>query len=601
MKTRILKHDHRWPLLQKAVEANFFAELDLALAEQILSIEPEACEPIATFLCYLSAALRAGHLCVSVDQTTLQPALSDVALGSTGEDAPLIAEEDLKALCEAVIKGASSLPPQLVTEVTAESTPPQTAICRQGSLLAFQRYWSFENQMIARFRLLLSTQPDIHLNPSEILQQLEALQSSGKLLPQQAKAISTACEHGITFLCGGPGTGKTYTAGQLIRVVWSALSDQQRARYEIALAAPTGKAAANLENSLTKAIGNLPGFPALHAQTLHSLLGMRNTPLLPETPARTLSADLLLIDESSMIDVHLMRLLLLALKPGARLILLGDPHQLPPVSGGTLFADLVAAFPEQVTTLHQCLRTDLRAIVDLAAAVKSGEIGHVHRLLTQDEVVRFVPLDSSMTTRTLQKAVIGEAQPHFLAAMKEQDPQLMLEAFQKFRLLSSVRHGPLGVETLNHLLTETLQRHYQAGRPRMMPIIMTSNDASLELSNGEVGLLVQHNATLPGIHQGDYALFPARNQQTNSELRRIPGLLLGPHEAAYCLSVHKSQGSEFDKVLLLMPEGTERFGRELLYTAITRAKKGITIWGNPAVLDRTLTHSSSKMSIVGWA
>lgn len=577
METRILKNTPPWPLLQRAVAANFFAALDLALAEQLLPDTANAAS--AAFLCYLSAALRAGHLCVSIKNEKLLPDLSEIAL----EETTSLTDQELKALQEGILEGASAL--------TLASHP---AVCQQGSLYAFQRYSSFENQLLTRFRFLLEAPSATPLDPHNVSEQLNALQASGKLLPQQAQAIHAACSQGITLLCGGPGTGKTYTAGQLIRVVWSALSEQQRKRYEIALAAPTGKAAANLEGSLTRAIGALPGFPTLRTQTLHALLGMRNTPLLPELPARSLSADLLLVDESSMIDLHMMRLLLLALKPGARLVLLGDPYQLPPVSGGTLFADLVNAFPDQVTTLQQCLRTDLQTIVDLAAAVKSGENAQVRELLTLGEAVHYVPLDAALSTRQLQNAVIAEAQPRFLAAMAEQDPQRMLEAFQKFRLLSPVRHGALGVETLNRLLAESLHRHRHSGKPRMMPILMTSNDSSLELSNGEVGLLVQHNELLPGIHQGDYALFPARNQQT--ELRRIPALLLGPHEAAYCLSVHKSQGSEFDEVLLLMPEGAERFGRELLYTAITRAKKRIAIWCSGSVLDKTLAHSAKRLS-----
>ncbi len=166
----------------------------------------------------------------------------------------------------------------------------------------------------------------------------------------------------------------------------------------------------------------------------------------------------------------------------------------------------------------------------------------------------------------------------------EQNPKELLEAFQRFRILTPLRKGPYGVETLNR----TLVRHYLSKTDQwfVAPIMLVNNDYRLELWNGEVGILVRRKSE--HIQEGDFAIFPKRG--------KVPALLLPKYEYAYCLSVHKSQGSEFDHVLLLMPEGSEVFGRELLYTAATRARKKLEVWGSDEVLEKTINTQSHRLS-----
>lgn len=316
------------------------------------------------------------------------------------------------------------------------------------------------------------------------------------LEPEQQEAIRFAAEHAVTLICGGPGTGKSYTAARLVAALGGP--------GEVAVAAPTGKAAANLGRAL--------GRPA---QTLHALL---QKPRLPH--------DLVVVDEGSMIDAGMMARLLQAVKTGARLVLLGDDDQLPPVEAGNLFADLVALSP--VCRLTRCLRTDLTEIVDKAEAVKQGKI------------IETLPLPSIAELAQLEGTI-----------------------------LTPLRRGPYGADALN--------RQLHARRKGPVPIVVKKNDLKRGLSNGDVGIL-----------EGGVARF--------TEDLSVPAALLPPYDYAYVLSVHKSQGSEYDRVHVLLPQGSERFGREMLYTAITRARHDVKVYGDPDIAQAVVSKRVLRLS-----
>jgi exodeoxyribonuclease V alpha subunit len=165
------------------------------------------------------------------------------------------------------------------------------------------------------------------------------------------------------------------------------------------------------------------------------------------------------------------------------------------------------------------------------------------------------------------------------------EPREMMDAFNRFRILSPLRKGPHGVEAINELF---LKKPSHAA-----PIILTKNDRGLELFNGETGVLIRKDLSKPHFQEGDYAIFPGDRPDA---IKRVPAVLLPPFEYAYCLSVHKSQGSEFDHVLLMLLEGSENFGNQVLYTGVTRAKRKLEIWCSLATLKKTLSHKSQRLS-----
>lgn len=591
------------PCLNELILRGELQYVDYALAEAILSGR-DAGEESAAFLCYLSLASRKGHLCVYVDETRLDP---DPQILFTGE-----INTYLKEFRKHILEGVHSLPKDLVRECpnAYDQTIPVEPICRHGNYYYFQRLWVYETQFLFHFRQLQKAPLALKFDTHALYENVSKKIFQNTLMPEQAAAILRASEQTLTLVCGGPGTGKTYTAGQLIHAFWEVMSEEQRQRCQIAIAAPTGKAAANLQKSLTAAAGSCTALRLLTAKTLHSLLGIRESGRKRNDIPSKLSADLVLVDECSMIDAKLMGELLKAIKPGARLILLGDKHQLPPVDAGSLFADMMTLLEKEdqkkrPSELKVCLRAELKGIVDFAHLVNSGNAEEAWKALTDStaiEGVSLLTLKASVDkVHAMQKALVDYAFPFFpKPGQAEHALDALLEKFNKFRVLSPLRKGPFGVDELNRLFLKKALKHVPANTVFVAPIMLTSSQSKLELFNGEVGILVRHRISedLYEMHfnEGDYALFPHKTAEGAREWRKVPALTLPAFEYAYCLSVYKSQGSEFENVLLLMPQGSEGFGREVLYTAVTRARRKLEIWEQNGIVKETIRRQSRRLS-----
>jgi len=320
----------------------------------------------------------------------------------------------------------------------------------------------------------------------------------------------------LSIITGGPGTGKTYSAIQIIK----------KMDTKTIVAAPTGKAAAHLMSKI-----DLP----IKGGTLHSLL-----------TGEPLDANLIIVDECSMIDPIIFAKLLSATPDEATLILMGDVHQLPAVEGGSIFKDLIDSGQIPTTTLTKCHRSDQKEILDLATAILNNTINDIRNI------------DLGFSQNNIEKIY-----QNLWRYVKDKD-------FTSFRILSTLRKGPLGTNALNRFLFEKFSP------ADTYPILITQSDKKTGLSNGETGLL-----------SGDIATF--------GDLQ-FPKSQLPPFEYAYCISVHKSQGSEYNDVLFLVPDGSESFGKEVLYTAVTRAKHTLHIDGRLEPITSALSRSSTRLS-----
>lgn len=605
-----------WPYIDQMLAQGRIAYIDYALAERLLRDYPDTDQSVAAFLCHLSIAIREGHLCIKVDEEGIYPEPCHTWLESKEEttdnksphDNTVPSLKDWQAINNFIIRGAALLPKGLVTEVTNSCATPATPICRFGSFFYFQRYWFYETLFLKHFQIIAQAVPALIPDQKLLQDQIHALLQQDQLLPEQAEAILSACRNSFTVICGGPGTGKTYTAGNLIKTFWTALDADQQQNCEIALAAPTGKAAANLQRSLCAATSHLVDFVPIKAKTLHALLGIRPHHSQRDTAITLLSADLILVDESSMIDANLMSQLLAAIKPGARLVLLGDRHQLPPVASGALFSDIITHltkhFSNQVVELNTCLRIELKAIIDFADTINRGDTKSVIDTLTVSSAssgISRLSLKGEHSSKATQQALIEQVAPHFhKPSLNKEDHRQLLDAYQNFRLLSPLRKGPFGIDELNRLIYSHLIKKMRGQSWFSTPIMLVSNDYRLKLFNGEVGVLVRHgdcnDSNSQYLKEEDFAVFLDSSGEHAHAIRKLPALVLPNYEYAYCLSVHKSQGSEFNHVLLLMPEGSERFGREILYTAATRARKKLEVWGNDAVLCAAITRQACRLS-----
>lgn len=541
----------KWPFIDSLLHKSDFDPVDRALAEKLLEnyIDPD--ESIALSICFLSRAAREGHICIQLYDNKISPSFS-------------------KEIDGLAVNGFTQMPADLISIVKREEECP-TPICRYGNLIYFNRNWQAETLFLKHLDRLKSVIADSPLVPV-----------SGNLLPQQQSAVEAAFSKSLTLICGGPGTGKTYTAGQFIRMFWESLSEMKKKDFRIVLAAPTGKAAGNLMESIAKAIQGMSDPPKIEAKTLHSLLGIKKSRKREDDEELQLPADLIVVDECSMIDLELMLHLFRSVKSGARLILLGDRHQLPSIGSGAIFSNLMQLLPENSVELTQCMRTDNQKITSLSASLREGNLSSLDLYPCKDV--------GDLKPYQLHQQILDYALPKFLNIFASTNPELLLQKVNQFRILTPLKQGALGTDTLNLLLLKKMLTETDLH----IPIMIAQNDSSLDLANGDIGVLVKRFPyDLTHVKEGDRGFFYDRTQ---SKIREFPALLLPHYEYAYCLSVHKSQGSEYDEVLLLLPEGSEQFGREMLYTAVTRAKKELNIWGSRQILEKTVQKHTVRQS-----
>lgn len=497
-----------WDLLES--ETFTFATVDKKTAELALKGSSNLKE--AAFLAYLIASARAGHASIEIKDNVVTPALFQN-----------------KVLLDHIVEGSKTL-------------SIENAIVKVNCRYYLQRNYSLEKTCLQEWERLKQSSP-LHTLEESIFKQELMLHDS--LTVEQKNAVETGCRSLVFILTGGPGTGKTYTAGRLLGTLLKSINTE----CQIALAAPTGKAALTLEKAL---MSYIPGGLA-KAKTLHALLGVRKDGSYPER-CTMLPYDIILVDEASMIDIELMSHLLSSIKSGARLILMGDPFQLPPVEGAPIFPELSATHKDKAH-LTKCLRAETTELVSFAEAIKNKQP------YLASASIQFIdpsePLESVLLShlKYFPKNLPSDATPdHWLAA------------FQKFRILTPLKIGPAGSVAINRFVAKHMQG-------RVIPLMITSNDYRMDLFNGEIGVLITEGAGVPEFFsRNDYVFFASG--------KKVPALLLPSYELAYAMTVHKSQGSEFDEVLLLLPETATQVSVPLLYTAVTRARKKITLWGN---------------------
>ena len=493
--------------------------------------------------------------------------------------------------------------------------------------LYLYRYWHYEQRIATRIQALLNAPPP-PLALDLLRQQLaQFFPATNQTVDWQAVAAVTALTHRFCVISGGPGTGKTATVVKILALL---VAQAGATPLRIALLAPTGKAAMRLRTAISQAklsLGDTRLRDAIpeDTATLHRALGpLPNSPYFRHHANNPLMVDVVIVDEASMVDVALMAKLLDALPSTARLILLGDKDQLASVEAGAVLGDLCAtdsqaamsatahaqllavlpsaqaapvasvplpAMQDALVVLRHSYRFDAHsAIGQLSSAVNQGDATAVLRHLrnsqrSPEDSVAW--LEQPSLDDLLQPALTAYAR-----YLQEPDISAALQAFNRFRILCAHRQGPEGVTFLNRQLEERLQRArllrgggtWYPGRP----VMITENHYGLRLFNGDLGLILP-DPTQP---QRLYAWF-----ETSDGLRRVLPARLPAHETAYAMTVHKSQGSEFDDLLLVLPQHLSPvLSRELLYTGITRARQRLTLIGSAAVIRQAVQTRTRRAS-----
>ncbi|MFV8833371.1 exodeoxyribonuclease V subunit alpha [Aquisalimonas sp. APHAB1-3] len=586
--------------LRERTAAGQVQPLELALADWCL--RHGGTEPVALAMVLASRAVHDGHSCLRLD--TLEPAIP-------GEGPLLPADAFMEALDASPLVGAPG-----------DATP----LVHDGRRLYLQRYWQYETRLAARLSHLLA-QPPEPVDTARLARD-GGLFDYGWVAPGQTHwqpvAAAAALRHRLTVISGGPGTGKTYTVLRLMRLLIESAAAQGRPAPAIRLAAPTGKAAARMLESVRAGLGSLPDAEAVsallpdRADTLHRLLGLTQASTQPRHHGdNPLPADAVIVDEASMVDLPMMAKLTEALPDHARLILLGDRYQLASVESGSVLAELcdaagVNAFSAdqyralgelmgddtQPTTAPSVLgdhvvtlRTSHRfhadsAIGRLAAAINAGD-GHGALAVGTEPPP---DLDLQLGATVDVDHVVEQMAAAYLPLEHAADRDAALDALEAVRLLTATRVGPAGSEHLNQRIHERLasrqgrdpQQRWYHGRP----VMVLQNDYRAGLFNGDTGVCLADGS-------GGLRVWFRTSEGARSLL---PSALPG-HETVYAMTIHKSQGSEFTRVTLLLPDAdTPVLTRELLYTGITRAREQLTVVGPAAVFQAGIERRTRRES-----
>jgi exodeoxyribonuclease V alpha subunit len=595
-------------------ETGLFSPLDLHLASFVSRLENRDDDLLTLATALVSRHTTQGNICLDLD----------------GMDVALVRELDAHGIAwPDESRWREHLGRSLVVGSPEEDRP----LILHGSRLYLKRYFDYERELADNL-IRLSKDRMTGIDEDRLGQGLNRyFPDTGQGGFWQKVAAYTAVTRRLCVISGGPGTGKTTTVAKILALIL----EQSPHPVRMALAAPTGKAAARLGDSLQGAgkrlhlpddvIARMP----TGAMTLHRLLGgIPGSPLFRHHGDNPLDVDLLVLDEVSMVDLPLMAKTIRALPDHARLILLGDRDQLASVEAGAVLGDICgqdrlevfsASFvQEYARTVNGSDKADeplpdsgrqqglLDTVVPLIKSYRFREDSGIKALslaVREGDGARALEIlhaglpdiswINTQTTRDLASVVTSVIEQGYLPAYASRDVKTRYDQVQRFRILSPVHDGARGTGALNRLVQEILKARGvmedHALWPEGLLVMVSANDYGVGLYNGDIGLVAPDATGRPHIH------FPHEEQ---GGMRSIAPVRLPPHEPAFAMTVHKSQGSEFDHVLLVLPDvDSPVLMRELLYTGITRAREKVTLVGDADMVARAVGRRIQRGSGLG--
>jgi exodeoxyribonuclease V alpha subunit len=608
-------------LIDRLEAAGVLQSVDAALGRLLAAKSAHDGDTVGLIGALASAALAQGHSCLPLS------ALPDFVVSRLGDDAraseiPVHDLPTLTAMRDALL--ASPL-------VARDGIAAAALVLDAHDRVYLRRYFNYE-QAVAQALIERAHANSAALLDVQALREMLARHFHGPAADdaEQRTAVLLALRSRFLLVTGGPGAGKTSAVLRLLASALEQALERGQPPPRIALTAPTGKAAARLSETLRApaiAIGESAraALPQA-ATTLHRLLGVipgRSRPRYDR--AHLLPHDLIVVDEASMLDLALAARLCVALAPQARLILLGDRDQLASVEAGSVFgalcaaagaanrySDATAAWLESIL-LRKMERVESGPVAALAPlADVLVELSGSHRFGARSAIGRFAravragasaqaqdvlaenlpELSATRIAETaLAQTILTRVLAHFAAFALIESPAAALDRLDRFRVLCALREGPFGALAINALIEHELRRRsahvdaqgWFAGRL----VMITSNDYRQGLFNGDIGIALPNT-------QGKVEVW-FRNP--DGAARALPPALLPAHEGAFALTVHKAQGSEFDEALIVLPARDARvLTRELLYTAVTRARKKVELWTSTDILAATIARSTQRWS-----
>jgi exodeoxyribonuclease V alpha subunit len=501
-----------------------FTDVDISFAETLLDKITPYNTSEAFFLSYLFFISRKGFISLYIDREKIIPHPSQFGLQ----------EEDLLSASQNLLSSG-------VIAACPEENNISKIICFENNHFYLQRNYILKKKIMAAIAEKENKQEHTFL--------IE------ELSPKQNEALNHCLENHLTVICGGPGTGKTKTANLIAHAL------AKNNSYKILLTAPTAKAAFHLKEVV--------GLKNSTAMTLHALLKLHR--LKKTSNTGFIDADLIIVDEASMIDIKLMAQFFDAVLPHTKIVLLGDENQLFPVAPGEIFSFFAKS--DHAIYLTEKYRFKNNHLHLIAEAIKNGD---------KEKFFALTPSLRPFDNIDFQN-IIDMHFLHFYNALPD-----MIDLLKKrfdFAILSCLRSGPLGADELNDKIIKYILSKMPVNKYFIAPIIISKNDYDLELYNGTMGFLnfyKQDNGSI--IRETAYFC-------DDDMVKRVPAMLLKDFDYGYVLSVHKSQGSEFNETVVILPPGSEAFGKKILYTAISRAKEQMKLFAKREDVEKLFSRS----------
>lgn len=592
----------------KALKDDYgFNYLDYYFAKVLLEQENAPKYMALFFIMYLSMQTRKGNICIDLaNDYGLIEYINSWNLN------PDDFKSEITSL-NAVGNGSSGSP-----------------IVIESNLGYLNRFYNYElfffNWLSKKSGITLVDESNLKKLKNDILPKYFSLETDENDIDWQKFAALSASLFNFCAVSGGPGTGKTTTIVKIIAILTELKFPEI---LDIKICAPTGKAASRLMEALNNVISQIKLDDSVinaipkKAYTIHRLLGFNPvSSKFIHNKSNRLKADILIVDEASMIDMRLMALLSESLEDNCRLILLGDRFQLASVAPGAVFGDICKrgqqihysksyknildkffntnsisnyftetdfSFSDCITELKKSYRfSDDSGIKKISDSIKDQNYNLFNKILDFEKTeVQFLKI----TNFGEVKSVLEEyAQKYYLNLLTCKDPLQNFQEFSKFMILSPLREGRFGVKNINEIIEKKLfdikkyrhNKEWYNGRP----VMIQKNDYKNELFNGDTGICMEDDSSLK-------VFFPLSSKQ----YRKIHPVRLNDYETVFAMTVHKSQGSEFDNILLILPDDySEILTKELLYTAVTRAKKKVIICGSKNILKFCINNSVSRSS-----
>ena len=580
--------------LEQLYQHEFFSNLDYAFAVSIAKIFNEDNPIVKTSLALASRFLALGHICVDIKECAgTQFEMCEINEmcerdeRDGGADVQAIQFPEKQTWISA-LENSSLVSDDIHTPLVLDA----------GHRLYISRYFDFQQRLIANIiARLKSNSGSIDINLVDQISNTYFPEKSGEpkkpkkpdnpehFIPQQL-AIKHAVSNSFTIISGGPGTGKTFII-KLIRQVLSEYAEKKGLpEPRILCLAPTGKAASKME----------------YGRTIHSALKPLNQgKKFYHNKSNPLHYDLVIIDEASMIDLPLFVRLLEAIPEKSGVILTGDAHQLSAIQAGAVFSDLCKTkilVPHRFELEYNFRSHGKSGIEKLSQAIKDGNSESVEALLLSDNYpdIQFIELSKADSLKDILTQIIPGG---YNSLIKAENIEQALENIDSFRILCAHYKGYYGTQQINPLCEKILQslKNFDIQSKSFKPVMIRSNDYKRDLFNGDTGILSEQNTEQStGQNNESMAFF----KKADDKIKTFRYSDLPAHESAFAITVHKSQGSEFDTVLIIIPDKfSPVVTRELLYTGVTRARKKVILVSNRAIIKNAIAFNVKRYSGIG--